>query len=71
MTNYVTLLSKHRSAIMGFAIIWIMIAHLKVSFDFIPLQAIKKIGYGGVDIFLFLSGFGLYFSCSKDNFKRH
>lgn len=70
MTNYVTLLSKHRSAIMGFAIIWIMIAHLKVSFDFIPLQAIKKIGYGGVDIFLFLSGFGLYFSCSKDNFKK-
>lgn len=70
MNNYVTLLSKHRNAIMGVAILWIMLFHLHVSFDFIPLQAIKKIGYGGVDMFLFLSGFGLYFACSKDNFNK-
>lgn len=70
MDNYITLLSKHRSAIMGFAILWIMLFHLQVSIDFIPLKVIKKLGYGGVDIFLFLSGFGLYYSCSKNNFNK-
>ena len=70
MNNYVTLLSKHRSAIMGFAILWVMLFHLRVSVDFIPFMIIKKIGYGGVDTFLFLSGFGLYYSCSKENFNK-
>ena len=70
MDNYVTLLSKHRSAIMGFAILWIMLFHLHVSVDFTPFMIIKRLGYGGVDIFLFLSGFGLYYSCSKENFNK-
>lgn len=70
MNNYVTLLSKHRSAIMGLAILWIMLFHLHVNITFIPFWVIKKIGYSGVDMFLFLSGFGLYYSCSKDNFNK-
>lgn len=70
MNNYITLLSKHRSAIMGFAILWVMSFHLRVSVDFIPFMMLRKIGYGGVDIFLFLSGFGLYYSCSKENFNK-
>ena len=55
---------------MGVAILWIMLFHLHVSFVFTPFRAIKAIGYGGVDMFLFLSGFGLYYSCSKDNFNK-
>ena len=55
---------------MGFAILWVMLFHLHVSFDFVPFMIIRKIGYGGVDMFLFLSGFGLYFSCSKDSFNK-
>lgn len=69
MNNYITLLSKHRSAIMGFAILWVMLFHLRVSVDFMPFTMFRKIGYGGVDIFLFLSGLGLYYSCSKENFN--
>lgn len=69
MDNYIKLLSRHRSAIMGFAILWVMAFHLPASFGFLPFDLIKMIGYGGVDIFLFLSGFGLYFSCSKDSFN--
>ena len=62
------LLSKHRSAIMGFAILWIMLYHFPVPTDLFLLDFIKSIGYGGVDVFLFLSGFGLYFSMSRKNF---
>ena len=57
MDNYIKLLSRHRSAIMGFAILWVMAFHLPVSFGFLPFDLIKMIGYGGVDIFLFLSGY--------------
>ena len=65
MNKYLQLLTKHRSSIMGFAILWIMLFHLPINIGFMPLYFIKSIGYGGVDIFLFLSGFGLYFSLSK------
>lgn len=63
------LLSKHRNAIMGFAILWVMLFHLPGHIGFWPFNFLKSIGYGGVDIFLFLSGFGLYYSMSKDNFN--
>ena len=69
MSNTLQLVSKHRSAIMGFAILWIMLFHLPVPTDWTLLDFIKSIGYGGVDIFLFLSGFGLYYSLSRKNFE--
>ena len=68
MDTSLQLLSKHRSAIMGFAILWIMLYHFPVPTDLFLLDFIKSIGYGGVDVFLFLSGFGLYFSMSRKNF---
>lgn len=46
---------------MGWAIVWIMMLH----FTFItikPLGFIAQYGFAGVDIFMFVSGFGLYFS---------
>ena len=54
---------------MGFAILWIMLFHFPVPTDIFLLDFIKSIGYGGVDVFLFLSGFGLYFSMSRKNFE--
>ena len=49
MNEVLQLVSKHRSAIMGFAILWIMLFHLPVPTDFSAIDFIKSIGYGGVD----------------------
>ena len=54
---------------MGFAILWIMLFHLRVPTDLAIIDFIRSVGYGGVDIFLFLSGFGLYYSLSRKNFN--
>ena len=73
-------LARYRSAVMGFAILWIMAYHSRMSFSFLPVfgEAVNRFranGFGGVDIFLFLSGFGLYGSLSRgggqlDFYKR-
>lgn len=49
---------------MGFAILWVMLFHAKLQVNNPIIDFVFNIGYGGVDIFLFLSGFGLYCSCS-------
>lgn len=64
-------ISRYRSAIMGAAILWIVIYHSGISFSFLPLFAktvndFRSNGFGGVDIFLFVSGFGLYRSLSQN-----
>lgn len=51
---------------MGFAILWVMLFHAKLQLNHLVKDFIFDIGYGGVDIFLFLSGFGLYYSCSNN-----
>ena len=67
-------LSAHRNAIYGFAALWIVLFHYtdmgkakaasipKMSFIWDTLQ----LGNIGVDVFLFLSGIGLYYSFVKD-----
>lgn len=65
MIAYLDLLSKHRNALMGFAILWIMVFHIPELSGIKLFDFIQSVGYGGVDIFLFLSGFGLYFAMSK------
>lgn len=53
-----------------------MVFHSKLQTDNPIAKFVLEIGYGGVDIFLFLSGFGLYYSCShkwnglKSYYKR-
>lgn len=62
-------ISKYRSKLMGWAIVWIMMLH----FTFInikPLGFIAQYGFAGVDIFMLVSGFGLYFSLDQ-NSKIH
>ena len=67
--------SKHRAAIYGFAILWVVAFHAAAinNFDYSfgrdSLWLFKRImnsGNVGVDMFLFLSGVSLYFSFSKD-----
>lgn len=62
-------ISKYRSELMGWAIVWIMMLH----FTFItikPLGFIAQYGFAGVDIFMLVSGFGLYFSLDNNNNLR-
>ena len=59
-------LFKHRFIWMGVAMLWIIFFHFPFQISFLPLRIFKIIGYGGVDIFLFASGLGCYFSYSKN-----
>lgn len=65
MNNNILLLSKYRSALMGVAILWVMLYHILAKGGILIITQILEVGYGGVDIFLFLSGFGLFFSLSN------
>lgn len=58
--------SRYRAELMGLATLWVMLFHAyPFSFGFFPLDAFKKIGFAGVDIFILLSAMGLYVSLSK------
>ena len=48
---------------MGFAMLWIMIFHANLNVPF--LKVLWEGGYGGVDIFMLLSAYGLYHSMKK------
>ncbi|MBP0966684.1 MAG: acyltransferase [Oscillospiraceae bacterium] len=71
MLSDITLLSKYRRPLMGIAILWITLYHCLAD----PVQAlgvpvlreVLNSGWLGVEIFLFLSGIGLYFSMSKNS----
>ncbi len=56
---------SYRQTWMGFAILWILYFHSGIIFPSV-LNSIKLIGYGGVDIFIFSSGIGNYYSYLKD-----
>lgn len=66
--NVFELLSKYRKALMGFAALWILLFHEWMpvfdDYRFLSLgeRFIKRIGFCGVDIFLFLSGIGMVYS---------
>lgn len=64
--NY-SILSKYRTELMGISILWVMFFHSTISVNNTILRLIKDIGYGGVDIFLMLSGLGLYYAYKKNN----
>lgn len=62
-------ISKHRTALMGIATLMIIVCHAPASGVVLPkvLSKILELGNFGVDIFLFLSGCGCYYSLSKTN----
>lgn len=61
------LLSKFRSELMGLACLWIMLHHNFFDWPTAlePLERFAKFGNLGVDVFLLLSGVGLYFAWQK------
>ena len=66
---------KYRNIWLGCAMIWIVLYHTEVYMPISLLRYFKGMGYGGVDICLFASGIGCYFSLNKDSdiirfFKR-
>ena len=56
---------RYRQVWLGFALIWIMLYHS--AFDLGPLQILQTTGYAGVDICLFASGIGCFYSLSSDS----
>lgn len=58
-------ISKYRDALIGVAILWVMLHHSGLDLPN-PLFALKRSGYGGVDIFMFLSGFGCVVSLTRN-----
>ena len=66
-----SIVSKHRKIIMGFAALWIFYFHIApmvfqdIGFINNIEWFMKRTGYSGVDIFLLLSSYGLYYSFSK------
>lgn len=56
-------ISTCRSALMGIAILWVVFYHF--GFHIPIISHVTRFGYTGVDIFMFLSGFGLFYSLQK------
>lgn len=61
------ILSRYRSELMGIAILWVIFSHTSLVCNISAVNTIKNIGYGGVDIFLMVSGMGLYYSFTKNH----
>lgn len=61
------IISKYRTELMGYAIISIMVGHLRFFglFDYGDMTFFASLGSIGVEIFLFLSSFGLFYSLEK------
>ncbi|MCM1028061.1 MAG: acyltransferase [Pseudoflavonifractor sp.] len=57
-------ISRHRSMLMGLSIFWIFFYHTGI--DMPGLRELFALGWMGVDIFFFVSGFGLCASLTKD-----
>ena len=53
-------ISTYRAELMGLAIVWIMMLHFTFT-QIKPLGFIAQYGFAGVEIFMFVSGFGLFF----------
>lgn len=63
---YLADISLFRSEIMGWSIIGIMMLHFRF-ISITPLGFLAQYGFTGVDIFIFVSGFGLFYSLEKDH----
>ena len=61
--------SKYRTQIMGFSTIMIILCHIRgIDYSSFPfLEKLVWFGNYGVELFLFVSGIGMYFSLTKTN----
>lgn len=60
-------ISKYRSPIMGGCILCVLLYHTGVTFGIGPVDYFIATIYGCIDIFLFLSGFGIYRSLTRNS----
>lgn len=65
-------LSTYRTQLMGIATLMIVICHANAYHVLLPIALVSLLRWGnlGVDIFLFLSGIGAYYSLSKYNLNK-
>lgn len=63
-------ISTFRSELMGWSILWIMMLHFTFT-QIKPLGFVAQYGFAGVDIFMLVSGFGLYCSLQSNNNILH
>ncbi len=63
MNLSIELISKYRSQIMGFAILWVMMSHVPIGKDILVFA--QYIGFGGVEMFMIVSGYGLFYAMKK------
>lgn len=70
--EFVDRVSEKRGALMALAIMFVVVYHYKCWIGGFPwyIGSILKFGYIGVDIFFFLSGFGLACSFQKNNIRQ-
>ena len=63
----VGLLSRYRSTLMGLAIIMILLCHARMDGAQLPdiILSLLSLGNWGVDIFLLVSGIGMFYSIQK------
>jgi len=61
-------ISQYRDELKGIAILWVVFFHAQECGGF--LWYVQRIGYGGVDIFFFLTGYGLARSLRKSDDLR-
>lgn len=59
-------LTAYRTCWMGAAILWLICYHGQPATNIRALSVLQNVGYGGVDIFLFASGLGCWYSLEKD-----
>lgn len=60
-------LFQYRNIWMAVALMWIVFYHTNIITTSTLINGIKELGFGGVDIFLFASGLGCYFSLDKNS----
>ena len=60
-------LFRYRNVWMGIAILMVIFFHSEIKFNSIILSTLQEFGYGGVDIFMFASGIGCYYSLQKNS----
>ena len=59
-------ISIYRSELMGWSIIWIMMLHFTFN-QIKPLGFVAQYGFAGVDIFMLVSGLGIYYSLHSNH----
>lgn len=68
LPNLLSLITLYRTNLMGIGMLWIILSHIhkQVNLPIIIKYPFFGLGFGGVEIFMFCAGFGIYYSLSKN-----